>query len=338
MGSPVNLITSSRRPKNFLYNGGFGLWQRGTTVNGTVASYFVSSDRWGFFSGNVSNYTISRLAHSNTNLAIDQGRNGCSVQRNAGNTSVGGYQFNQTLERRDSQLLAGKTITLSFSARKGANYSAAGSILQAYIVYTLGNPDTNIINGWVAPVAAGTLNAVLTTTNQRFSVTGTIPANAVGVAVNFIFVPVGTAGAADLFVLEDVMLEENSAATEFETQGKTFAEELFLCQRYYEKSYALNEQPGFNPQLAGAHWWNGIGVSNRPFTEVYFKVSKRTAPVVAVYNPQNGIGNSIRDSDTPADMGANVGRQGINGFSVNPAATPGSNAVLGVHWTAEAEL
>lgn len=277
MGSPVNLISSHKKVKNLLYNGAFGIFQRGAAYSGTANTFAYTADRWGFFPGAVSNYSVNRTSHSNPAFALGEGRNAILIQRNVGNTAVTGYQFAQTLERNESQLLAGKQLTLSFNAYKGANYSAAGNLLKCSILYTLSNGDTHYITGWVSPVVAAEQDNVLTGASQRFSLTTTLPQlNIVGVSVVFRFDTVGTAGAADYFVLEDVMLEEGPTATEFETRGRNLGEELQLCQRYYEVGSVSQRHDHFNNGAAT------IGDTHA------FNTPKRSVPITAFVNASSG--------------------------------------------------
>jgi hypothetical protein len=334
MGSPVNVITANKKAKNLLYNGAFGLFQRGTSYTNTANTFSYTTDRWGFFPGAVSNYTLARTQHSNPGYALGHGRNALLVQRNVGNTAVTGFQFQQSLERRDSQVLIGKQVTLSFTAYKGANYSAAGSILACQILYTLSNPDTNYLTGWSAPVVAISQNNVLTTQPQRFSATVTLPtSNIVGVAVNFRFDTVGTAGAADLYVLEDVMLEEGPVATTFETRGQTFAEELQLCQRYYEKSYNIDVTPGTASNQGSKGFSLGAGMLLQSIGLVY-NVRKRATPSIVMYDELGASGKVSRFSANGEN--ASTSRSSETGFEGGNAGTV--DRALYFQFTADAEI
>lgn len=341
MGSPVNLITASKKQKNLLYNGGFALFQRNAAYSGTANIFGYTADRWGFFPGAVSNYSVNRTAHSNPAFALGQGRNAVLIQRNAGNAAVTSYQFAQTLERRDSQVLAGEQLTLSFSAYKGANYSAAGNILVSQIMYTLTNGDTHYITGWSSPVVAATQDNVLTGAPQRFSVTVTLPnLNIVGVTVNFRFTTTGVAGAADYFVLEDVMLEKGPTATAFESMGGNFAEELFYCQRYYEKSYAIDEAVGTANGTTG--FFHSVAINGVDFYchgKQKFLVRKRATPIVSTwsYAGTPGVLTNLGSAVDQGNTGLRYQSQiGFGIFCANNAMT--TNSAVASHWAADAEL
>lgn len=45
MGNIVNVITTSKKAKNLLYNGGFSFFQRGAAYSGTANSHAYTADR-----------------------------------------------------------------------------------------------------------------------------------------------------------------------------------------------------------------------------------------------------------------------------------------------------
>jgi hypothetical protein len=115
---------------NPIINGGFDIWQRGTSIAvaaGTFPPAFVT-DRFQIATGANGAITVSRQATGDTtNLPNIQY---CArVQRNSGQTGTSGLSLGSNLETVNSIPFAGKTITFSFYARAGANYSASGNVL-----------------------------------------------------------------------------------------------------------------------------------------------------------------------------------------------------------------
>jgi hypothetical protein len=219
--------------KNAIINGGMDIWQRGTSVaisSGGVATY--ASDRW-LNTRTVAGQTISRQATGDTtNLPFIQY---CArVQRDSGNTNTTQpIRINQLLETVNSIPFAGKTVTLSFYARAGANFSAASSILTAQLISGTGTDQNVLSGGYTGIVYPISSQVTLTTTWQRFSITGIVAATATELSVNIYYETVGTAGAADFFEITGVQLEIGSAATPFARAGGSIGGELALCQRYY---------------------------------------------------------------------------------------------------------
>lgn len=230
---------------NPFINGGFDIWQRGTSISyaASTAGTTYHADRWQGGSGANQATTISRQSVGDTtNLPNIQY---ClRWQRNSGQTGTGGYAPSHSIETANSLPFAGKTVTYSFYARKGANYSAASDALSVYFVYGTGT-DQSVQGGLTGQTALvnGTA-ATLTTTWQRFAYTFTIPATATQLAAYWIFTPVGTAGAADYFEVTGVQLDVGtytaSSAPTFRRAGGNIAGELAACQRYYFRITAGN--------------------------------------------------------------------------------------------------
>jgi len=216
---------------NPVLNSAFQVWQRGTSVAVAASTTAYTADRWGANTGANGASTISRqVTGDTTNLPNIQY---CArVQKNAGQTGTAGFAFYQSFESINAIPFAGKTVTLSFYARKGANYSQASSQLTTQLLSGTGT-DQNILSGYTGLAIPLQSNVTLTTTWQRFSVTGTIATSATEFAVGFEYTPVGTAGAADYYEVTGVQLEVGSVATPFKTYAGTIQGELAACQRYY---------------------------------------------------------------------------------------------------------
>ena len=251
--------------KNGVINGGMDIWQRGTSFSYSAAvGYFA--DRW--YGYCVPAGTFSRQAtNDTTNLPNIQY---CArIQRNSGNTSTGLIQISQSFESVNSYFLVGKLATLSFYARKGANYSEANSQISVGAQSGTGT-DQNIQTGYTGASNFVSGVATLTTTWQRFTYTGQVSTSGTEIGVYFGFTPSGTAGAADYFEITGVQLELGSVATVFARAGGTIQGELAACQRYYQR---------FGGDIAYQYLGNGIANST---TSAYITippmVKMRTVP------------------------------------------------------------
>jgi hypothetical protein len=140
--------------------------------------------------------------------------------------------FSQSFESVNSIPFAGKTVTLSFYARAGANYSATGNTLNAFIYAGTGT-DQSIVVSYTGITGAVSTSQALTTTWQRFTATGTIPTTATEMAVYIIGTPTGTAGANDFYEVTGVQIDLGSVALPFRTYAATIQGELAACQRYF---------------------------------------------------------------------------------------------------------
>jgi hypothetical protein len=223
--------------KNRVLNSNFSVWQRGTSFAAASSGTNYTADRWiGYRS--VAGGTISRqVTNDTTNLPFIQY---CArVQRDNGNTSTALIDFVQPFETINSIPFAGKTVTLSFYGRKGADFSGASSAATFRVITGTGT-DQNPIVGYTGLATPATGTATLTTTWQRFTVTGTIATTATEIAVEFFYTPVGTAGAADYFEVTGVQLEAASTASPYAPNGATYQAELAACQRYYYRQGGLS--------------------------------------------------------------------------------------------------
>ena len=216
---------------NPVLNSAMQIWQRGTTSADSIGSPYTA-DRWQLSRSTTLGATVSRQPTGDTtNLPNIQY---CSrVQRTAANASISVIYFSQSFESINSIPLAGKTVTLSFYARAGANFSSASNVLSGYLETGTGTDQNIVVVAWTGAATPITFNSTLTTTWQRFTYTGTLAATATQIGLVFDYTPVGTAGANDYFEITGVQIDVGSVALPFRTTGTSYQQELALCQRYY---------------------------------------------------------------------------------------------------------
>ena len=226
---PISLSTPAPG-YNYLINGGIEIAQRGASTTGNFATKTYVPDRfWTTTGSGAANLTVSQVASSLTGIS-----KAMRVQRTSGNTATASAYSGQDVETVNSLPLAGKTVTFSFYARAGANFSAASSTLYAYVRSGTGTDQTLASGPYTGNVDIGVPAFVLTTSWQRFTFTGSVPANSTQVGFMFDFRPVGTAGANDYYEVTGIQLEEGGAATNFKRNAPSIAGELAACQRYYQ--------------------------------------------------------------------------------------------------------
>jgi hypothetical protein len=237
VGNAINLLNGAQNSagKNVVLNSNFSVWQRGTsgTANSFSAGAGYNADRWQNYS-NVNALTISRQATGDTtNLPFIQY---CArVQRNSGQTSTNAVTMGQSIESVNSINYAGKSITFTFYARAGANFSSASNALTATL-YSGTGTDGNILTGFTGSAAVANGTATLTTTWQRFTFTGTVASTATQLGIYLAYTPVGTAGTNDYYEITGVQVEQANSASPYAPNGATYQAELAACQRYYYRS------------------------------------------------------------------------------------------------------
>ena len=212
---------------NGIINGGMDIWQRGTSFAIPSSTYTYTADRWiglRFSTGS----TVSQQTAS-----LDGFQYSARVARDSGNTGLGIIYLGYNLETADSYKYAGKTVTLSFWAKAGANFSSASSALA--VIWASGTgTNQKQMDGFTGASTLVSSSVTLTTSWQRFSFTVTVPSNSTQQGFQFNYTPVGTAGAADNFEIVGVQQEFGSVPTNFKRAGGgTIQGELAACQRYY---------------------------------------------------------------------------------------------------------
>lgn len=221
--------------KNYIINGNFYIWQRGTSQTTTA---FGSDDRWGNFNVN-STKVHSRVECTDTERALF---NAQYFSRTVSTYVVGTSSFvmkSQTIE--NMTILAGKKVTVSFWAKANSN-----KVMNVKVTDLYGSGGTPTVSG-TNTTNLGNVN--LTSSWQKYSLTATLPSlvgKTLGTDGNHCFrldfgftfspdrnevVNFGmTAGQSGTFDIAQVQLEEGSIATPFE--NRPYGLELILCQRY----------------------------------------------------------------------------------------------------------
>jgi hypothetical protein len=260
--------------KNGVLNSNFSIWQRGTTFTDPTSAYYTA-DRWQTVRyGAVAGSTYSRQATGDTtNLPFIQY---CMrLARTSGNTSTAELQLSQSFETVNSIQYAGKTVSLSFYARKGANYSATSDALTVNLASGTGTDQNLLTVGLTGQTNVINSTATLTTTWQRFTFSGTVSASATQVALYFKYTPTGTAGANDYFEMTGVQVEIAASASAYSPATSTQALELAACQRYYSRVNGTT--------VGGATWINGHITGSSPSYAIacyQYPVEMRVAPTI----------------------------------------------------------
>jgi hypothetical protein len=197
--------------KNCLINGGFDIWQRGTTFN-SIANF--TADRWVVFPAagtlNATQSTdVPTSPYFNYSLQV------------AGVSSSGDI-IRQRIESAQSTPLAGQTVTLSVYAK-----STAGT---AALKWNTNVPSATDNFTTTVQDQSGTFSASPAGTWTRYTATFAVSANAVRGYELRIFRDSATSSNTTLYA--GVQLEIGSVATQFTRAGGTIQGELAACQRY----------------------------------------------------------------------------------------------------------
>lgn len=334
------LLSQSR---NKIINGNFDVWQRGTALASGTGDRFLA-DRW-LNSSIGSTYTASRQTTTLTEPFLAS-----AFQRLVVTSVANAANFANIQHRIESVITgAGKTLTLSFWAKADANKPASVEFIQYF--GTGGSPSASVLG-------LGVTKINLTSSWQKFTVSVALPSivgKTIGTAGNdFLGLALWCDAGSNFnsrtsnlgqqsgtFDLASVMIVEGESSGDFELAGGSLAGELFLSQRYFEKSYDLAVAPGSN--ITVGTYVQGQFISGQGGQiiagNLNCRVAKRAIPTWTYYDR---LGNSNRVTQNQSGLAVdNTLLSGFNPFQngaialINAAPTTYG---MFMAWTAEAEL
>jgi len=213
--------------KNFLINGGFDIWQRGTSSG---SAGYQTADRW---YENAANSTT--FAQETTTI---QDTDRYAFKMTAGATAQMWIQ--QPIETLNATSLAGRTVAVSVSVRAS---TTVGMTINVYSSTTVDNTAAGSWGSAIAATSGGTGNAV-SGSWTRISGIYAIPSNAKSVMVQII--TTSTVASGVIVYLSQAQLEIGSVPTAFTRAGGTIQGELAACQRYYVRFDSANASDNYN--------------------------------------------------------------------------------------------
>lgn len=342
--------------RNRIINGDMRIDQRNAgasvTITSTVADTYTL-DRWFAYGSQASKFSIQQNAGSVTPptgytnylgvTSLATTTVGASDEFDVG-TRIEGYNVSDLMYGTSSAV----TTTLSFWVRSSLTGTFGGSLRNSAanrsypFSYTISSANT-----WeqkTVTITGDTSGTWLTTNGLGLRVTfslgvGSTYRSTAGSwsANNYISVTgetqvVGTNGAT--FYITGVQLEIGTSATPFER--RLYGQELILCKRYFEMSYAQGTALGTSGFITqGAVFYNVDTTSS--IGNNSFSVEKRTTPTITVYSPSTGASGKARDNTSTSDVTVSVTDIQANGFN-RLTGTLIATRLLSAQWTAAAEL
>jgi hypothetical protein len=260
--------------KNAVINGGFDIWQRGTSFTG--AAY--CADRW--FSQTSAGTTT--FARESTIVPA-----GSQYAMKWTQATAGAYvNILQAIETSNAMQFANKIVTLSAQVAASASQ---GVTLELYYATTV---DKTIAGaGWTQITPS-------TTANFTPSSTTYIPASTnffVPSTAKTLMVAITTSGmvSGNTFYVDQIQLELGSSATSFSRAGGDVQGELAACQRYYYRAV-----PGISTYGLFEHF--GVATSSTTiYSSLKLPVTMRTNPssvdfsTLRTFGQTTGVYNSI---------------------------------------------
>ena len=312
--------------KNKLINGGFDLWQRGTSF-ATPSDGTYGPDRWTMWPKAGNTLTFSRQAFTLGQTDVP-GEPAYYFRMDKTAGAGGNPEVRHRIE--DVRTFAGQTATASFYAKA----SAARNLLI--------EPLQSSGSGGSGSGAPTGQNVALTTSWQKFTLTFDVPSISgftlgTGHYLTFRFRWNDTSnGTIDV---ARVQFEKGSVATEFE--NRHLGVELALAERYYQKTFPYDTAPAQNAGIADALCYNVLLAGVNKFNlNWYLKTPMRTDPTITYFNP-SAANTQFRNTPDAGDSGtpATDVLSPNYIFIRNPqVATDAVGEQVCIHATADAEL
>lgn len=284
---------------NYVINGGFDIWQRGTSATNNTAHL---ADRWNVTAnGTGLQCNQSKVAGPSTSIP-----NALRVQQVVAASSIIEYAARQPIERSVMQNLAGKTVTLSFWYRSNKTGVHSARLIGGAGT-NVGGVDWNA--AFTVPTADTWARYSITTATPFGTITGwgANPDTSVGAYIDIGFRTQSGSGslgftalsANDYFEITGVQLEEGTVATPFRRNANSIQGELASCKRYYQRyiggvgcgltgvansgstlimNYSLNVDMRVTPATGGS---GQIWISDQYVTDM-------SAASISVSNPPQG--------------------------------------------------
>jgi hypothetical protein len=222
--------------KNYLINGGFDIWQRGTTFVGSGTGVYLA-DRW----------VVQNAGTTPTYSRQSTGApNGSQYVMRIASSASGTYaNLAQLIETANVELLWGSTATFSVKLRKNATFTQN---IELYIQKSA-TVDAALGATWSTIATKTISNASLPTgtgVTDWFSdyISGAIPNDGTANSIRVVVAQAAAAtGSGQYWEFGNCQLEIGSVPTQFSRAGGTIQGELAACQRYYFRVSGTNIIP-----------------------------------------------------------------------------------------------
>lgn len=266
------------------------------------------------------------------------------------------------------QTLENKSCTLSFWAKSDITDQRIAPVMKQCFADT---PSRDVLIAGVDDADSAGLGHTLDNTWRRYKTTFNIPSiqgqsalgssgddalqlrfilhansGVAGTGITFDLGGPANAGLTGNISISQVQIEQGTEATEFEQKDPV--NEIAMCQRYYEKSYNLDDAPGTNTNLGV------IGLSDPSINPVchqntYYSTRKRaTLPTVVLYDIAGTPGNiyvTHAQNHNMTNIVGNAGWISESGFGrVDVESThhlgniQAGDTLINFQYTADAEL
>lgn len=313
-----------RLDRNYLMNAGFDYWQRATVKLVGNGSVEYVADRWIMGPG------IDENVGSQTTYARDTVVPNANTFYSARATGsyVAGEEISmlQRVESIFARNLSNKKVSLGFWVRS----ESATQVRVKFITPASSNDNYSsqtLISSEIVTITNDSNWQFIKLENRL------MPNIDKGLQILITFIASGTGSVTHWLAQPQLNLGE--FCQEFKLFGKDALEELSFCERYFEKSYELDVQPGTsfaNGNFFDIYYQGGSTVRKN------FKLNtrKRTPPSGIIYS-LDGTPNVAQFSGT--NYTSSLGGTDVYGILTSTGVIPGTGTYdLRFHYTADAEI
>lgn len=307
---------------NQLDNGGFDLWERGSSFTATGGT----ANRWKLTLGTGEAVTVTQRVWAETRPHA--GKYYMRFARGtAGSTPSTMSQFID-----DVRSFAGQTVTLSWEMRDTVD----GSDIEVFL-----NQDFGTGGAPSADVRTTAKTMLVDAGMRRYNCTFAVPlltGKTIGsnedssLEIGFSF-PV--AAGAITWDIDNVKLEVSPIVTNF--VPRPIALEKEACSRWFEKSLNDGQNPGSASAGGAFIFADSVQNANYYGRTICYTTRKGRAPTVVIYAPGSGTANALRNLTTGADIAAAptvvAGYQSFHVRITNSGDVTAGDVVSGT-WTA----
>lgn len=344
----MSQLVSSISNRNALWmNGGLEVWQRGAGASASIAvgatTTAYTADRW----------YLATAANQASVVSAQTGLSSASqlcarVRRNAAQTGTGAMYFAYPLDTDEIARLRNNKVSFSCAVQAGANWSPASGTLTVNLYVGTGAVGKRGATPYTSETTVLSIATNLTAGGSVTLITGSssaaLPANSTQAELQFTWTPVGTAGAADDFSVDDVQIESQLSASTWTPTNYDripFPQMLLGCKRHYQKTfeYSIAASAGTNSAQSTI---NANAIATQRLAGLWvLPVELRTTPTVTTYIPYTGSSASWYDyvASTSVAVSVNASSVGTKAIYIT-STTSGSttNNVCMVHAQADAGI
>lgn len=307
---------------NYLINAGFDIWQRGTSFVTVSPNTFVA-DRWHvFYTGATpGTFTISRETFDPDQTDVPDG---LQYYLKWDQTVAGTLYLPRLRQRIFDNVIretANQSVTFSYWSRAASAETVTTRITieRGTSTLILGDQTANVTTSWQQfdQVFSPPVLPAAITEPTYVEVELRLPAN----------------DTFDIDIARLMFVKNTIPPPEFKRNGGSIRGEISECERFFEKSYNLEVDPG---TVTGVGVVGGRDPSTADtYIHTTFKTRKWDTPTVTIYSPASGSTGVWRETVTNLDRSGTIADEGEHGFMTIFGAFGSTN--LRGHFTADAE-